>query len=142
MPAGTASRRRASVSPLSTAPFASIGSDDAVPSRSINSGEMSRIVCAIATRPYGPGVEIDASIRATHRPSRYCTASSSISTSDATVSTASDISVPWAAMAEMYCRPWSSRSTMPCSASSANRITVQPPLTSPMRYPSSTRTSL
>ncbi len=55
-----------------------LAATDAAPRMSIRSGEMSRIVCARATRPKMLGAESAASIRATLRPSRYATDPSSI----------------------------------------------------------------
>src|SRR5215208_3849796 len=78
MPTSGAKRYTYSDAPWSAAPSAPIGSADAVPRMSIRSGEMSRMVCASATRPKILGALNDASMRATLRPNRYATEPSSI----------------------------------------------------------------
>ena len=81
---------------------------------SIKSGEMSRIVCAIATRPKMFGALSAASSRATLRPSRYATDLSSMSrrplasgrlTRAAALSTASAMEPAWCIMIDVSCRP-------------------------------------
>ena len=71
---------------------------------SIRSGETSRMVCAIATRPNISGVLAAASIRAMLRPSRYFTDSSS-AVSAAILSTASANSSRCSVMAAIFCKP-------------------------------------